>query len=229
MGYPDYDFFINSFKTYFRAILKKLQDKNLPGRLIVDIGSGPGVFLNEAKKLGFRVMGVDLSREASLTARSKYGIKVWLGEFEKLKISPDTIDIITCFQTLEHMKNPQKFLKTAYRMLKRGGILLITTPNNDSLWKKILGRHWFSYSHNEHLFFWGRKSLSLAFHKCGFTQQEFFSDDWRSYSFTEVLQLVRAYSGIDLTGGWLSPLTKLNGRFRIPFPIGSIGVLARKD
>ncbi len=52
--------------------------------------------------------------------------------FPPLKyIAFNSYDVVICFQVLEHIKNDVEFLKDIYRVLKPGGILLLTTPNKE--------------------------------------------------------------------------------------------------
>lgn len=228
-GYPNYEMFYDSFQKYFSS-RADLLNKYAAGRgRLIDVGCGLGIFLNEARKRGFQVTGVDLSKEAARKTWERYKITVEHGSFENLTIADQSSDIITCFQTLEHMNDPRRFFRKAYKVLKPEGVLLITTPNSDCFWKKILRQYWFSYRHEEHLFFWNKKALELAFRKVGFKKIKFFSDDWRWYSLLQLEALLRAYSGGG--GGLLKKSIPRSWLFRwikIPFPIGSIGVLASK-
>lgn len=226
-GYPDYDLFTKSFQKYFLFQFKKLQKYFPDGGTLIDVGCGPGMFLNEAKIKGFEVLGVDISAQAVKQARERYRIKVKLGTLEKINFGKTKADIITCFQTFEHMAYPLKFLQKAHQILKPSGLMLLTTPDTACFWRKILGKSWFSYRHQEHLYFWQKKPLGLALKKVKFNQIEFFNDDWRWYNPGELVSLLRAYSGgLSVAEKFMAKRDFLN--LRVPFPVGSIGVLARK-
>lgn len=227
-GYPNYDAVRDSMRSYFKQQLSRIKieaDQN--NGVMVDIGCGPGMFLDEARSSGFKVVGVDISQEVAELAWERYKIPVRVGEFEKILFKNQKFDVITSFQTFEHVRSPIKFLNKAYKLLKPGGILLVTTPDADSLWRLVLGNRWFSYRHLEHLYFWKRSNLSKALDQVGFEGITFFTDSWRKYSLAEMLLLMSAYGG---RFGQMMP--QVNGVFsrllRIPFPIGSVGVLAYK-
>lgn len=227
-GYPDYDLLTGSFIKYYSRQLERLKKHCPVGGVLIDVGCGPGIFLHEAKKKGFKVLGVDLSGEAVAICWRRYRIRVLQGGLEKLKLGPPKRGVITCFQTLEHMARPLDFLKRAYQILQPQGLLLLTTPDAGCFWRKLLGKRWFSYQHQEHLYFWQKKPLRLALQKVGFRQISFFNDDWRWYNFQELASLMGAYGG--KMGQGLARLLPQRGFswWGWPFPVGSLGVIAKK-
>lgn len=103
-------------------IALKLLDK---GERLLDIGCGDGTLGYFAKNKYKEVYGVDISEEA-LKIAEKRGIivkKVNLNE-EKLPFENEYFDAVTCLDVIEHVFEPRDLI-----MLKRGGILIISTPN----------------------------------------------------------------------------------------------------
>ena len=84
---------------------------------ILDIGSGDGSFIKVCKENGHESFGLDGSKENI--------------DFEKdrLKFNDKTFDIITMLSVIEHIQNPTNILNEILRVLKKGGILIIITPN----------------------------------------------------------------------------------------------------
>jgi len=96
---------------------------------LLDIGCGNGWFLESAMKK-FKVSGVEENLQLCQFVEERLKIKVY-NNFKNLK--KNSFDIITLFDVIEHVKNPIIFLKKINNLLKKNGIILIFTPNSDSL------------------------------------------------------------------------------------------------
>ena len=96
---------------------------------LVDIGCGNGWFLEVAKK-NFVVSGVELNNSLLNFTSKKLKIPV----YRKINLLKDKdFDVITLFDVIEHVSKPMDYLKKVSKKLKKGGIILIYTPNKDSL------------------------------------------------------------------------------------------------
>ena len=84
---------------------------------LLDIGDGDGSFVNVCKENGLDAVGLDGSKD---------GINF---ENDQLKFENETFEIITLVSVIEHINNPSNILKEIFRLLKKGGILIIVTPN----------------------------------------------------------------------------------------------------
>ncbi len=135
---------------------------------ILDVGCGWGNFLEIAKKNNIPGRGIDISAES---------IKICLAK--KLNCQKITIEelvnkeknkytVLTGFQMIEHLTNPLAFLKAAYFLLKPDGLLLLTTPNNDSPVRKLLGNRWSVYNTDSHFVFYNELMLKKALALTGF-------------------------------------------------------------
>lgn len=108
------------------------------GRLI-DIGCGEGRFLMKViKKYEGNCYGVDYSKKAIEICNRK-GLRVKSCDIEKrIPFKNGFFDIAYCGEVIEHLYNPDKFLDEVNRILKKGGILIITTPNLCSFYNRII-------------------------------------------------------------------------------------------
>jgi len=98
-----------------------------PGRLL-DLGGGRGDYLNAFSKLGFDVVGVDISPRANELTK---GHKVEILDLEKddLPFLPETFDFVFSKSVVEHMRNPMCLLSKARQVLRPGGVAVIMTPS----------------------------------------------------------------------------------------------------
>lgn len=105
----------------------------IKNKIVLDIACGSGYggyyLLNNGAK---EVIGVDNSGDAVSYARYKYHKKNLFflkGDAENLAFPNNKFDVIVSMETIEHLRNPQKFIKEIKRVLKQGGLLIISTPN----------------------------------------------------------------------------------------------------
>jgi SAM-dependent methyltransferase len=105
---------------------------------VLDIGAGDGAFLKEAKGV---FATSNLGIEPSIRAIEKSeDLEVNLVNIaiENFK-STDKFDLVTCFQTIEHLNDPRNFVETIKKFIKPGGYLAISCHNRLSAVNKILG------------------------------------------------------------------------------------------
>ena len=138
-----------------------------PGSL-VDVGCALGFFLDEARAAGWDVHGVDISAWALEEAGRRFGLETseTLGSLARDR--PGTVDIVTFFQSLEHVSNPAAALRAAYACLKPGGHLVIETWDRGSRIARFLGRHWQQVSPPSVLHLFTRRGLDELLARAGF-------------------------------------------------------------
>lgn len=106
------------------------------GMTLLEPGCGRGEHLRLFKEFGLDVYGVDLSPEAPSLAKD-LNISVCDLESDNLPYPDDYFDVIYSKSFLEHIRDPSRFLKEAYRVLKPGGLLLSMVPDWESQHKKF--------------------------------------------------------------------------------------------
>jgi len=100
---------------------------------LADFGCGPGRHYEVLSKYG-NVLCVDNNKEA-LEACKKRGIKeTLLADVTKTGIKSESLDVICAMDLMEHLEDDLKFLKDARRILKKDGIMILTTPAFEFLW-----------------------------------------------------------------------------------------------
>lgn len=113
----------------------------VPGRRLLDVGSGEGKLVHAARRLGWNARGIDLSEHAVAACREE-GLPIERLDFFDGRLSNDRFDVISMCELLEHVPHPATFLARAEELLATGGILYFTTPNFDALSRRVLGADW---------------------------------------------------------------------------------------
>ena len=156
----------NLFVQYFTDKLTSIEKYKEPGNLL-DLGCGPGTFLRVARGCGWKVTGVELSAPSIAYARQT-GLQIEAARIEDITGYARTFDAVSIFQTIEHMEDPLAVLTKAREMLRQDGILVISTPNRKSLAGRLLGKRWFGFYNDEHLFFFDQQSFEALVRNAGF-------------------------------------------------------------
>lgn len=137
------------------------------GRLL-DIGCGNGKLLNRMRKLGWDVTGIETDHEAVRLIRSKLQINVYKGNLEQAQFPGDTFDAITMHHVIEHLPDPLETLTECRRVLREDGILVLTTPNAESLGSIRYGMDWRGLEPPRHIYMFTIKSIQRAIKDAGF-------------------------------------------------------------
>jgi 2-polyprenyl-6-hydroxyphenyl methylase / 3-demethylubiquinone-9 3-methyltransferase len=121
---------------YFK---RKLQQLNLPGKTVLDVGCGGGFLAEEFARDGFAVTGIDPATRSIEAARqhaadNNLTIDYRAGRGEALPFPDGSFDIVTCCDVLEHVDDFSLVISEVARTLKAGGVFCYDTVN----------RTWFS-------------------------------------------------------------------------------------
>ncbi len=102
------------------------------GMVVLDAACGAGYGTRMLSEKAASVIGIDISDEAIQYARQNYSASNLKFEAKDLRqiIFPDaSFDAVVSFETIEHIENPELFLDEIRRVLKPGGLLILSTPN----------------------------------------------------------------------------------------------------
>lgn len=139
---------------------------------LLDVGCGGGRFLNRMKKRGWAVEGTDFDEQATRKVSSRYGIQTHVGDLAQCALAADSFDVITMSQTIEHLYDPLATLHESLRILKPGGLLVMTTPNALSLGASEFGAFWRGWEAPRHLHLFSVDSLQRLTQRAGFNVTE---------------------------------------------------------
>lgn len=149
-----------------------------PGSRVLDIGSGAGVFADRMATLGAEVVGVDANSEAVTYAQQTFGrsgLRFVQGYLDELDLPQASFDAATCLEVIEHVYLDQvrHLLLGLRRLLRPGGLVLITTPNYRGLWPIVewLADHFSSVAkmdRYQHVTHFHRRMLRQLLDEVGF-------------------------------------------------------------
>lgn len=124
----------------FRRFIRYLLGYKKGGTLL-EIGCAVGFFLELARE-HWQVTGIDVSEHAVQYARKVLSRDVVCGDFMDVLFDDYSFDVVTMWDTIEHLKYPDLYISKVARLLKPGGILALTTGDAGSLNARLRGRRW---------------------------------------------------------------------------------------
>lgn len=157
--------------TYARALSPELERlRARPGFTghALDIGTGTGAFLEQLQGAGFaHAEGVEPSHRAIESAAPALRASIRHGGFDSRGYAASSFDLVSCFQTLEHVPEPSELVAGAFRALRPGGIMAVVAHDHSALLNRVLGRR-SPIVDIEHLQLFHPKSLEALLSKIGF-------------------------------------------------------------
>lgn len=180
--YADQEYAEGLYKSYvqarsikhltFRKRLEKIAQR-AKGNRVLDVGCSCGYFLDIALELGYDAYGVEFSAVAISAATTETRARITQDDVNKIaSLQAETFDIVTAFDVIEHTIDPIQFLADLRKLLKPGGLLVITTPDTHHFLRPLLGKRWPMLQPLQHTVLFSRQSLALALEKTGYEQVE---------------------------------------------------------
>ncbi len=114
--------------------------KHQPTGKLLDLGAACGFMIEAALEAGYDARGVEFSEEAIRLAAPGIRDRIHAGDVTELE--PGEYDVITAFDILEHAHDPLAALRQWSDLLRPGGLLVLTSPDTDSIFRKVLGSRW---------------------------------------------------------------------------------------
>ncbi len=137
------------------------------GEKVLKIGCGDGKSLLFLKARGYEPHGIETDRNVA-KVRDALGLSIHIGTIETAPFPEKTFDIIIANQLIEHILDLDSFLEHAKKMLKENGVFLVSTPNGESAYRKILGRKWVHWHIPYHQQIFSKKSMRAILLRHGF-------------------------------------------------------------
>jgi len=119
---------------------------------LLDVGCSTGDFLEYASRRGWNTAGCELASHTTEVARGRLGCEIRTGPFEASGFEEESFDVVTMWDVIEHLHDPVSAVMEAWRILRPGGLLAISTPNYNSFSRHVLGKKWEGLIPPRHLF-----------------------------------------------------------------------------
>ena len=159
-----------TYDQRFALFESYLQQK---GRSLLDIGSGPGLFLKKGQELGWIVKGIEPSTQAVKYSREVLKLDIEENFLDaNLAKNLGQFDVVNLGEVIEHLSDPTEMLKIVNSMLHNGGLISIIAPNDFNPFQLLLENScdydpwWIAPPH--HLNYFDKESLSKLLDRCGF-------------------------------------------------------------
>jgi len=168
-AYNDYESEAQSMKKTFANRVDALRKYGQGGSL-VDIGCATGAFMERATRF-WKTYGIDVSRYAIDLAKKK-NLDVVCGDLLTTQFNNQKFDVVTLWDTIEHVTDPRSTLKRIYEITNTGGVVALTTGDVGSLTARLCGKFWHLYNIPQHLSFFSKQSITDILKETGFSVRE---------------------------------------------------------
>jgi 2-polyprenyl-3-methyl-5-hydroxy-6-metoxy-1,4-benzoquinol methylase len=158
--------FFNLMKLGLKDI-KFFKYKSFVNNRFLDIGCATGLLVKHMKDRGWDSKGLEICRESAEYGIKKRGVNIIISRLSDAGFNDNYFSVIHFSHVIEHVPLPLNFLKEVYRILAPGGMIIIATPNVDSLQAVLFKDKWRS-AIADHLTLFSRKTLKKMLIKAGF-------------------------------------------------------------
>ena len=138
-------------------------------RRLLDIGCAAGNFLKIAGEMGFDAEGLELDDINVRYAKEKRSLNAHMNTLDEMEYPESTFDVVTLWDVLEHLSEPMQTLREVSRVMRRGGIIGISTINHACANQKILKAQWRYWMPPDHICSFTPPILRKMLKEAGFT------------------------------------------------------------
>ncbi|MFI5057411.1 MAG: class I SAM-dependent methyltransferase [Candidatus Acidiferrales bacterium] len=136
---------------------------------LLDVGCSVGGFVKASSEVGYTSEGIDIS-PTSVAVGQEAGIKIRAGDFLCSNFSTK-FDVITMWATLEHLPEPNRYVRRARELLRPGGVILASVPNYSGITQRLIGTR-DRYVCIDHLNHWTAHGFAAYLSRFGFEISE---------------------------------------------------------
>jgi len=196
------------------------------GTLLLEIGSGLGHLVGQLSDQ-FVTIGLDVNHWALVQSQAVAGSTfLQVGSAIDLPYADGSFDLVIIKHVVEHLDQPEKCIQELGRIMAPGGVLILATPNLDSLLKPLKGDSWIGYQDPTHIALKPPKEWLELLRSVNFKIERVFADGFWDVPY------IRAIPNIiqKLFFGSLGGFQAISGLVCLPYRWGeSIIVIARRE
>ena len=126
-GLPEENYWFQRHLVAYEYLLPLVAGKN-----VLDLGCGEGYGVDLLATRASEAVGVDLAPEALYHARHTYrreNLRFLYSDINRLELKDDSFDVVCSLQVIEHLPDDRSFMREIMRVLRPGGICVLSTPN----------------------------------------------------------------------------------------------------
>lgn len=150
--YPEYIRLLGEVSTY----------KQAPATWL-DIGCDHGFFLDDARRFGYRVLGVEPAKAAR-----EYARHIGLDVTHDISEVTENIDLASMWHVFEHLTDPVGVLRSVHSKMNEQGVLAIRVPDAGSIWSRLLRDKWIWFQPHNHVVHYTLDILKKTVERAGF-------------------------------------------------------------
>lgn len=165
-NYPEYQHWNEITSQRYRNLITSFEKYRQTNNFL-EVGSGEGFFLDAAQAQKWNAFGTEFIDRFIERCRQR-GITMHRGKLDVSNYTSGSMDIIAWIEVIEHINDPVTELKKFHRLLRKGGIVYVTTPNFNSLARLILKDKLNLISYPNHLAYYTASTLQYVFEQNGF-------------------------------------------------------------
>lgn len=130
----------------------------------LDVGCDHGFFLDDVRRYGLSVMGVEPAEQAR-----SYAAGIGLEVHRDLQDVQGSFDVISLWHVLEHIEDPRTMLVRLRGLLRERGVLAVRVPDAASFWSRVLKHRWIWFQPENHAVHYSAHALQHLLVTSGFT------------------------------------------------------------
>lgn len=115
----------------YEMVVKALEERGVAGGTLVDVGCGAGQLRPFVQPRFTRYIGIDVVRYEDFPAEAEF-TQVDL-DTGRVSLPDASADVVAAVETIEHLESPRAFMRELVRLVRPGGWVVVTTPNQLSL------------------------------------------------------------------------------------------------
>lgn len=126
--------------AHLTATADILLEKRAEPLRVLDVGCFNGFYVRHLRELGLNAFGVDFNASAVAYGQAVYGLKgaISTRELQDLIAAGESFDVVTMFEVVEHLEDFSAVIDEACELLRPGGLLIVSVPNNRMFWRPRL-------------------------------------------------------------------------------------------
>ncbi|MDP3093542.1 MAG: class I SAM-dependent methyltransferase [bacterium] len=152
----------SAIKRYLHHLGPKVIDRIRRSEKLADFGCAEGRLLEVIEehfgKTKENLYGFDVSESFVAEAKKAFP-NVYYLDLSRDEMKERGFDVVFAFDIIEHLENPDKFLENIVSIMKNKGLLILSTPNINSLSHLIQKSNWFAFKDKTHKVLYSRSSL----------------------------------------------------------------------